>query len=174
MAPDPSKRDAGTDNSNEDESVSLGAKSANRPPPGSHANNEASSTDNSLGDTSRVRFSVELPRVLDDGVQSKEPRAALQKPAGILKSSSGRNRGYSLRRSLFAQNIQKSSDTGGAFEMDSSRSSAGTNKPKDSEDGLEPRSTTVPIEEAEEESDRTVTKPIRLSDPDLESPIYRQ
>ncbi|OQV06702.1 hypothetical protein CLAIMM_11242 isoform 2 [Cladophialophora immunda] len=120
-------------------------------------------------DTSKVRFSIELPRDTEEDIRPREIKTSARPPAGILKSPSvGRNRGYSLRRSLFTQNIQKqASDNGSTFEMDPSKAAA--NSPK-----IDSRPTTITVEEAEEEPDARSTKPVRLSDSDLELPLYRR
>ncbi|KIW90861.1 uncharacterized protein Z519_08644 [Cladophialophora bantiana CBS 173.52] len=120
-------------------------------------------------DTSKVRFSIEFPRDKDQNIQAKELKTSARPPAGILKSPSvGRNRGYSLRRSLFTQNIQKqASDNGGTFEMDPAKAATDAQK-------TDSPSTTITVEEAEEETDARSTKPVRLSDSDLELPLYRR
>ncbi|KAK6384456.1 drs2 neo1 protein [Exophiala oligosperma] len=124
--------------------------------------------------TSRVRFSIEFPRGEVEGkAQPNDPSLSAQKPAGILKTpSSGRNRGYSLRRSLFAQNIRsQDSDNAASFELGSSYSSP------DSRNAKEPgrlQSTSITIQETEEESKAATTSPVRLSDPNLELPLYRR
>jgi len=83
---------------------------------------------------------------------------------GILKSTSqARNRGYSLRRSLFSQNIQKQNpDDGSAFEMD---------EPKVAGEVAPAR---VTIAEAAPVKEEDSTKATRLSDPALELPLYRR
>ncbi|KIW86236.1 hypothetical protein Z517_01631 [Fonsecaea pedrosoi CBS 271.37] len=120
-----------------------------------------------VGDTSKVRFSIELPRETEEDIRTREIKTSARPHAGILKSPSvGRSRGYSLRRSLFAQNIQRqASDNAGTFEMDPSK--AGADAPK-----IDSRPTTITIEEAEEEPD--ARRPVRLSDSDLELPLYRR
>lgn len=133
--------------------------------------------------TSRVRFSVEIPRandgaVPDDGVvQPEEPQSSPQrKPHGVLKSpSNGRNRGYSLRRALFAQNIQKqTSDDEAALELGPAKTSSGENYGAVPNKTLpESQSTTVTVEETGE-IEGSCAGQTRLSDPALNLPSYQR
>lgn len=129
-------------------------------------------------DTSKVRFSTEIPRVANEGAYPSEPRPSVQKLAGTLKSTSyGRNRGYSLRRSLFAQSIQRQdSDDGGSLELGSSDTSSGSGKNKEWRNPkIETGSTRVIVEETVGDGDLQATGPGHLSGSDaaLKLPLYR-
>ncbi|KAK5287918.1 drs2 neo1 protein [Exophiala xenobiotica] len=172
MAMNPSDN-AGGENSDEN---TLWSSDARQDGPGgrhSEQDREEVTPATTPNDTSRVRFSVEIPMAGHDGPGSKDALPSAQKPTGILKApSDGRNRGYSLRRSLFAQNIQRQhSDNGGAFEMGSPDSAA--RALKSNESGISP-STSVTIQETEEETKFPAANTVRLSDPDLELPLYRR
>lgn len=116
----------------------------------------------------RVRFSVETPRQTGQTTSSNESKPAVHALPGILRTSSvSRNRGYSLRRSLFAQSIQRqTSDLEGTFEMDGSKA----HEQKDES----PHSTTITVEESEEDSYPRSPKTVRLSSSDLDLPLYRR
>ncbi|KIW21502.1 hypothetical protein PV08_02082 [Exophiala spinifera] len=124
-------------------------------------------------ETSRVRFSVELPRSGVEGKAQKDPTVSAQKPASVLKAPSyGRSRGYSLRRSLFAQNIQRQNeDHGASFELGTSDSSLDSRKSKESG---HLQYTSITIQETGEESQLAAKSPARLSDPNLDLPLYRR
>jgi phospholipid-translocating ATPase len=117
-------------------------------------------------DTSKVRFSLENPRQQEQSILSKQSKAPVQAPSGILKTPSvGRNRGYSLRRALFTQNVQKQiPDHEAAFELDPSKANSQKNNY---------RPTTVTVEESQEPDNRP-RKSVRLSDSELELPLYRE
>lgn len=165
MSSEPSK-DPARKSRDHDELASQGAGNNGIEGHGTRPVEDGLSHDASPTDTSRVRFSVELPRA-QQGVRPKEPGVSAQKPTGILKAPSyGRHRGYSLRRSLFAQNIQRqNTDEESDFEMGATDVSAGFPK-------LRSSPTTVSIQETEEEA--KIKNPVRLSDPDLELPLYRR
>lgn len=99
--------------------------------------------------------------------------AATPQPAGTARSSSrARNRGYPLRRSLFAQNIQKDNDL--VMEMEpsneGSQSSSAIHDRKTSKDH-----TTITISEPSAEEDEALpANPVRLSDPVYDLPSYRR
>ncbi|EHY53187.1 putative phospholipid-transporting ATPase DNF3 [Exophiala dermatitidis] len=134
---------------------------------------EASATTVPSAVTSRVRFSLEISRADEDAKPSKETSSTSErKPTGILKTPSyGRNRGYSLRRALFAQNIQKqSSDNGGAFELNQSKQSDDAASEKTQ---LGSQSTTVTVEETGSRDDQTPGQ-APLSAPSLELPLYQR
>ncbi|KIV87851.1 hypothetical protein PV11_03369 [Exophiala sideris] len=161
MSSDPSKN-LEVKSRNDDGAGSIGAGNNGREGFGADSAKDALPNNTSPTDTSRVRFSVETSRASQD-VCSRDSGPSSQKPAGILKAPSyGRHRGYSLRRSLFAQNLQRQSiDNESNFEMDTSASVEGAKSST--------RPTTVTVQETE-----PVTNPIRLSDPDLELPLYRR
>ncbi|EXJ84048.1 phospholipid-translocating ATPase [Capronia epimyces CBS 606.96] len=141
------------------------------------AHSSGSATLPSSSGPSRLRFSVDVPATDEDAVQPKEPRfSAARKPHGILKASSyGRDRGYSLRRALFAQNIQRqNSDSETSFELDpanhfSDKSHDVTTDQK--QPG--PQFTTIAVEETREEDEAHPGR-VRLSDPALELPLYQR
>jgi phospholipid-translocating ATPase len=93
--------------------------------------------------------------------------------SGAARSASGtRNRGYSLRRSLFAQNIQKDNDMTMEMESpsESSQNPAAGRDQKASKDH-----TVITILEPSSEEDETLpTNPVRLSDPIYSLPSYRR
>ncbi|EXJ56108.1 hypothetical protein A1O7_09039 [Cladophialophora yegresii CBS 114405] len=115
----------------------------------------------------KLRSPAELPRQQEQDILPKQSQAPVQAPPSILKSTPvGRNRGYSLRRALFTQNVQKQiPDHAGSFEQ-------GTSKEESHESGYRP--TTVTVEESQEESDSRPQKSVRLPDLELELPLYRQ
>lgn len=154
-------------------------------------------------DMNRVRFSLETRRNNSALFSPQSPMSPNQTKHGILKTASrptqnaeaeapvsptapagpllapltasrSRNRGYSLRRSLFAQNIQKQSNVEEtAIEMEP----AGTPRLKidtgtDSE-GVKANASKPAVTFAEEE-DRPPPNPIRLSDPNLDLPLYQR
>ncbi|EXJ78856.1 phospholipid-translocating ATPase [Capronia coronata CBS 617.96] len=126
---------------------------------------------------SSVRFSVEIPTADEAAVEPRDPRPSSEwKPHGILKSpSKGRNRGYSLRRALFAQNIQtQSSNDNGAFELDSAKRSTGDSQwdTSDKTRNLLP-STTVTVQETGE-TEGLAADGRRLSECALELPLYQR
>ncbi|KIX08736.1 uncharacterized protein Z518_03393 [Rhinocladiella mackenziei CBS 650.93] len=178
MASGPSKYPRGQDNGRNEPDSSGAAKNAPRGPSPA-TNNEPMSPESTPVDTSKVRFSIETPGLRADGLPSTEPKASGSRPPGILKSPSyGRHRGYSLRRSLFAQNIQRPNvDNEGTFEMDPTRDSPDANKVTASgSPKLESRSTAVTVEDApeEEESNNMKVTHVRLSDPDAGLPLYKR
>ncbi|KIW64501.1 hypothetical protein PV04_09429 [Phialophora macrospora] len=117
-------------------------------------------------ETSKVRFSVEVPRQQEQSIPPIQSKASVEAPPGILKSPSlGRNRGYSLRRALFTQNVRKQlPDHEGVFELDQSKANSQKN---------DARPTTVTVEESREDLDARPRKSVRLSDSELELPFYR-
>jgi phospholipid-translocating ATPase len=93
-------------------------------------------------------------------------------PAGAMRSSSRtRNRGYSLRRSLFAQNIQK----GNGMVMEMKPSGEGSERPLTANDqkGDKNHIVTTVNEPSMEEEESLPTNPVRLSDPIYDLPSYR-
>jgi phospholipid-translocating ATPase len=125
----------------------------------------------SASDSSRVRFSTEIPRTEIDSQHQTGSNGSGSRP-GILKSpTQARNRGYSLRRSLFAQNIHKQDpDSGGAFEMALPRSISDGKQEVDVE-GAPTRVTIAGTDPVEQDD---FAKATRLSDPALELPLYRR
>lgn len=125
------------------------------------------------GDSSRVRFSRGTPGSnLDIPQQTSSNGSGSESRSGSQKSSSqARNRGYSLRRSLFSHNIQKQDpDKEGAFEMGlpSGRSDGGQASVIEVTPGKGSIAGTSPVKE------EGSLKGTRLSDPDLELPLYRR
>src|ERR1700761_7903252 len=126
-------------------------------------------SENSSGnETTKVRFSIELPRRQEQNIPPDESEAPAHAPPGILKfHSTGRDRGYSLRRSLFTQNIQKQvPDNEGTAQLDLSKADGWKN---DSH-----HSTSITVEESHGEPDNCPQKSVRLSDSELELPLYRR
>ncbi|ETI21650.1 hypothetical protein G647_07997 [Cladophialophora carrionii CBS 160.54] len=123
--------------------------------------------DSSRNETPRLQLPVGSPRQQGQDILPQQSKAPVHSPPGILKSASvGRNRGYSLRRALFTQNVQKQiPDHAGTFELDSS-------KEESQKSGYRP--TTVTVEESQEESASRLQESVRLSDSKLELPLYRQ
>lgn len=123
------------------------------------------------GDSGRVRFSQAMSGTkLDNRSQTSSNGSELR--SGTSKASSqARNRGYSLRRSLFAQNIQKQDlDKGGIYEMGIPKEKPVTAQGSTDKGALERGR----IEEATSVREADSLKGTRLSDPDLELPLYRR
>ena len=122
----------------------------------------------SMHETSRVRFSIEAPGSRESDAISKEPKSSVLTLPSIPRTSSvGRNRGYSLRRSLFMQNVQEQT-TDARATLETNPSKVNNHKSAD----LHP--TTVVIEESEDESDKLTRNPVRLPESELEMPLYRR
>ncbi|KAI1620105.1 phospholipid-translocating ATPase [Exophiala viscosa] len=170
MASDPPRNSEGKSGS-DDGAGSLGAGDNGIEGHATDSAKDGLPQDTSPTETSRVRFSVETSREPQDG-RPQDPGAASQKPAGILKASSyGRRRGYSLRRTLFSQNIQKQdAENESDYEMGSSTASIDGDRPDTpGSPKRHARPTVVSIQETE-----SVTNPVHLSDTDLELPLYHR
>ncbi|KAJ9613548.1 drs2 neo1 protein [Cladophialophora chaetospira] len=120
-------------------------------------------------ENSRVRFSVEAPRPDKQALPTEESKTHVHPLPGILKAvSGGRSRGYSLRRALFTENVQKhTSNDDAAFEMDPSKTA-------NRKDLFTQRPTTITVEESQGDSTSRPLKPVQLSDSELELPLYRR
>ncbi|KAK5047126.1 hypothetical protein LTR84_007069 [Exophiala bonariae] len=125
----------------------------------------------SQGDPGRVRFSREMPGTNLDippqtGTNSSGLRSSTQK-----SPNQARNRGYSLRRSLFFHNIQKQDpDKGGIYEMGAPKERMGIEQASIDENALGKGRTG----EAAVVTESGSLKGTRLSDPGLELPLYRR
>lgn len=94
-----------------------------------------------------------------------------------LSVSRTRNRGYSLRRSLFTQNIEKQSGNAedAVMEMGSANlPSDGLGDLRTSSSQAGKRQTSIIIEDPVIEDEHLPKNPVRLSDPAFDLPLYRR
>ena len=94
--------------------------------------------------------------------------------SSILSMPRTRNRGYSLRRSLFTQNVQKQSDDDTILEMESPNSSVANGLVMAKTSSAPGKRQTSIIIETPVEEDERPTNPVRLSDPAFDLPLYRR
>ena len=124
----------------------------------------------------KVRFSTDVTRLEHGGDEDllKSPPTSSLSDNDVSSSSRKRDRGYSLRRSIFSQNIQKQNvEKGSSIELQTPTSSTSQTL----KSPVSPRrETTITItsEPVDDRDEGPVAYPVRLSDPKNGLPIYQR
>ena len=123
----------------------------------------------------KVRFSAELQRDAENGrnISPSRTTPSISPAQSAGPSTRHRNRGYSLRRTIFTQNMGK--DEGkdaAAIELETPVPTSTGDVKSIGAGGPPKRQTTVTISEPVEEED-VVSSPVRLSDPKNGLPVTR-
>ncbi len=119
-------------------------------------------------ETSKVYSVAERPMAEEHSRPPGGVKRTVHALPGILNVPLvGRNRGYSLRRTIFTRNVQDQAFSDQeTFELDPPKADG-------QKDTAYRRPTTVTIAESQEETESPPQRPVRLSDAELKLPLYR-